>query len=121
MTKPSHLLVPAILASALLAAGCGGGDNNNGGGGGGGGGSSSSNPQVQQAVASCKSTVDQAQRISSSVKTDLKNLCEKAGSGNREEVRKAQREVCIKIIEENVPAGPTREQAKAACNRAGTP
>ena len=119
MTRRPHLLALAVLASAALVAGCGGSSNDNKStsGGGGGGSSVSSNPQVKQAVASCKQSVDQAQRLSASIKSDLKKLCDKAGSGDAAAVRKASREVCVKIVEQNVPAGPGRDQAKSACSQ----
>jgi hypothetical protein len=113
-------MVAAVLACGALAAGCGGGDDNNSSGGGdnnGSGGGSISNPQTKQAVAQCKQSVDQASQLSSSVKSDLKDICEKAGKGDESAVRKATREVCVKIVEQNVPAGPARDQAKQACNQ----
>jgi hypothetical protein len=113
MTGKLYLLLAVLLASGILAAGCGGDDDNGGGGGDG----DASNPQVKQAVARCKQSVDQAQRLSGSVKEKLRKTCEDAARGDQEAVRKATREVCVEIVEQNVPAGPAREQAKAACQQ----
>jgi hypothetical protein len=140
MTKKLVLVLTLLLACSVLAAGCGGG-------------SKSSNTEtaaqssppppppppaapttggntpttmsaaIAQAVASCKASVEAAQ-VDASTKSDLKALCEKAASGDVKEVQKAAREICRKIIEKNVPAGDTRDQALTACDQAaagGTP
>ena len=114
MRKPFRLLV-VLLAGATLAPGCGGGDDN--GGGGGDGGSSASDPRVQESIQSCKQSVDSAQSLSASVKSELRDLCEKAGSGNEAEARKASQDVCVKIVKETIPAGATRDQAVDACEQ----
>ena len=72
---------------------------------------------VSQAVATCKASVAQAQ-VDAASKADLDALCEKAASGDLEAVRKAAREVCRKIIQRNVPAGSSRDQALQACDQA---
>jgi hypothetical protein len=124
MRRMLYLLLVAMLSFTLLAAGCGGDDDDNGGGGGGastsssGGGSSSSD--TKQVIESCKQSVDQAQGLSSSVKSDLRDLCEKAGSGDEEEARKASQDVCVKIVEETIPSGPARDQAVDACKQSGS-
>ena len=89
----------------LLAAGCGGG----------GGGGSGSSSAVKREVETCKQTIDRANGLSASVKTDLKDICDKAGTGDEDAVRKATQDVCVKIVEENTPAGGARDQAVAAC------
>jgi hypothetical protein len=73
---------------------------------------------IAQAVASCKTSVEQAQ-VDASTKSDLKALCDKAASGDVKEVQKAAREICRKIVEKNIPAGDSRTQALAACDQAG--
>jgi hypothetical protein len=115
MTRRLNLLVVALLASGMLAAGCGGGDDN------GDGGSNSGVPagDVKQAEANCKRQVDQAQGLSGDVKSDLKTSCEAAAKGDEDAVRKATRDVCVKIVEQNVPAGPARDQAVDACKQSG--
>jgi hypothetical protein len=115
-----YLLLVAMLACGALAAGCGGGDDDNGGGGGSNGSSGSSgssNPSVQQAVDSCKQSVDSAQGLKADTKKELKDLCEKAGEGDESEVRKASQDVCVKIVEDTVPAGPARDQSIDACKQ----
>jgi hypothetical protein len=111
-----YLLLVALLACGALAAGCGGGDDN-GDGGGSNGSSGSSNQNVQQAVDSCKQSVDSAQGLKSDTKNELKDLCEKAGEGDESEVRKASQDVCVKIVEDTVPAGPARDQSIDACKQ----
>jgi hypothetical protein len=117
-----YLLLVTLLACGALAAGCGGGDDNGDGGGsnnssGSSGSSGSSNPNVQQAVDSCKQSVDSAQGLKADTKKELKDLCEKAGEGDESEVRKASQDVCVKIVEDTVPAGPARDQSVDACKQ----
>ena len=130
----------ALLVAGALVAGCGDDDNDSGGsdtaatqpetetGGGsggetteesGGGGANPSNPQVQQAVDACKQQIEAQPGISDDVKADLSDICEKAASGDEQAVRDATKEVCTKLVEENVPEGPAREQALQACDQAG--
>ena len=133
------LVVLGLLVAGALVAGCGGDDNNDNGGGptaaqttdtGGGsggdpstegaaGGANPSNPQVKQAVEACKQQIAAQPGISDSVKSDLSDICEKAASGDEQAVRDATKEVCVKLIEENVPEGPARDQALSACDQAG--
>jgi hypothetical protein len=133
------LVVIALLVAGAVVVGCGddddgGGDTaaqtDTGGGSGGGeestateesggGGADPSNPQVQQAVEACKQQIEAQPGISDSVKSDLSEVCEKAASGDEQAVRDATKEVCTKLIEENVPEGPAREQALTACDQAG--
>jgi hypothetical protein len=75
-----------------------------------------SNPQVKQAIASCKQSVNGAQ-VSAGVKKDLAKICEQAASGDEDAVRKASKDVCKKIVESSVPAGPSRETAVKACDQ----
>lgn len=134
------LVVIALLVAGAVVVGCGddddGGDNSaaqtqstdTGGGGssGGdtstedsGGGGNASNPQVKQAVEACKQQIEAQPGISDSVKSDLSDICEKAASGDEQAVRDATKEVCTKLVEENVPSGPARDQALTACDQAG--
>lgn len=140
MRKPVLLTMMLVLAlsTAALAA-CGGSSKSSGGGGGstststssggsgggsttsGGGTDVSNNPQVQAAVTQCKSAIDQQPTLKASTKTDLKNLCDKAASGNIKDIQDATRQVCEKIVDDTVPdsAGAAKDQAKAACKSAG--
>ena len=125
------LLVIALTALMLVAAGCGDDEENGGGGGGGGatteessgggGGESgvSDNPQVQAAVDSCKQAIQAQPTLSADVKSDLEDICEKAGSGDIKDAQQAAKEVCEKIVDESVPEGAARDQAKQACAAAG--
>lgn len=136
------LLVVGLLVASALVASCGGDDEGGGGGAdtgaqtqpgatatttetattttedGGGGGADTSDPQVKQAVESCKQQINAQPGISEAVRSDLEEICQKAASGDEREVREATKEVCRKLIEENVPDGPAREQALASCDQA---
>ena len=105
-------LFVVVLACGVLAAGCGGGSSGSSGSSGG-----SSSSAVKQDVASCKTSVDNSQGLSASVKKDLKDICDKAGSGDADAVRKATQDVCVKIVEANTPAGAARDQSVAACKQ----
>lgn len=140
---PTKLGLSAIVALALavFAVGCGGSSNNSGNStpsstpattpsttpaadttstssGGSGGGAASASPQVQAAVTACKNSVDSNPQVPASVKGDLEGICEKAASGDPAAVRKATKEVCLKIVEATVPDS-AKDQAKAACNSVG--
>ena len=131
------VVVVGLLVAGAVVVGCGD-DNGSGGGdtgasapaetteatteesgGGSGGGANPSDPQIQQAVEACKQQIGAQPGISEDVKTDLEEICEKAASGDEQAVQDATKEVCVKLIEENVPEGPAREQALAACDQAG--
>jgi len=134
------LFVIGLIMAGALVAGCGddnndtssdsaatqstdtgassGGDTSTEESGGSSGGANPSEPQVQQAVESCKQQIGAQPGLSEDVKSDLEKICEKAASGDEKEVREATKQVCIKLIEENVPEGPAREQALASCDQA---
>ena len=126
-------LAVALMLSALFAIGCGD-DNKSSSGGSSGGtstsssgssssgsssGSVSDNPQVKAAVASCKQSIDSNPAVKADVKGDLEAICDKAASGNPDDVKKAIKEVCVKIVESSVPSGPAQDTAKSACDQAG--
>lgn len=106
-----------VLACALLAAGCGGGGGGGSKSSGSGSSGSSTSSAVKQGVQACKDSVDRANGLSASVKKDLKDICAKAGSGDADAVRKATQDVCVKIVEQNTPAGAARDQAVSACKQ----
>jgi hypothetical protein len=71
---------------------------------------------VEQAVAQCKQGVKSAPHLSADTKSDLQEICEKAGSGDEEDIREAASEVCEKVVDDTIPEGtPGRDQALAAC------
>jgi hypothetical protein len=75
---------------------------------------------LQQAVQQCKDNIDKASQLSADTKDSLQEICDKAGSGNEEDIREASAEVCKKVVGDSVPKGtPGRDQALAACDKAG--
>jgi hypothetical protein len=132
MSRRLHLLLVALLAGGLIAAGCGDDDDDGGGGsdepaqtqedtgGGTGAGGTGDVPEnVDQAIEQCKQAVNAAPQLSAEVKDDLESICEDAGEGDEDAVREATKEVCVKIIEDQVPAGQARETALQSCEQAG--
>ncbi|MCW2967807.1 MAG: hypothetical protein JWM71_1579, partial [Solirubrobacteraceae bacterium] len=79
----------------------------------------SSNPQVKAAVAACKSSIDSNPAVKANIKSDLESICDKAATGDPAEVKKATKDVCLKIVESSVPAGSAQDTAKSACDSAG--
>ena len=123
------VLVIVLTALMLVAAGCGD-DEESGTGAGttttqGSGSTSGSTPETQSddakqaAVDSCKASVNAVPNLKDDTKADLEDICEDAANGDEEQVKKATREVCEKIVEDTVPAGATQDQAKQACASAG--
>ena len=130
-------LAVALMLAALFAVGCGDDDKSSDTGStsvavstdststdststdSGGGTDVSDNPQVQAAVESCKQSIDSNPAVKDDIKEDLKAICDKAASGDPEDVKSAIKEVCVKIVESSVPSGSAQDQAKAACDQAG--
>ena len=86
-----------------------------------GSGGASSNPAVAQAVTACKASISSATQLSSSLKTKLTGLCDKAAHGDVAEVKKIAAEVCKDIVNANVPSSApssVKDQALAACKKA---
>lgn len=77
----------------------------------------SSNPEVQQAVAACKKSVNAAPTLSADVKAKLTTLCDKAASGNVQDVKQVAEQVCTEIVKSTVPSS-LQSQALAACKGA---
>lgn len=132
------LILVGLLVAGAVVAGCGEEENGSegagtpttetGGGGsadptteegGGSGGAQPSEQQIEEAVAECKRQIDAQPGASDDLRADLERICENAASGDEQAVRDASKEVCTKLIEENVPDGPAREQALSACEDAG--
>jgi len=75
---------------------------------------------VEEAVESCKDGVQAtADQLSEELRGELEDLCDKAASGDDEDVRDAAIEACKKVIEETVPEGAGRDQALDACENSG--
>lgn len=72
---------------------------------------------VSQAVESCKQGIDNAQGLSDDTKDSLQEICEKAGSGDPEQIQDATVEVCKKLAGELPEIA--RDQALASCDQAG--
>jgi hypothetical protein len=76
----------------------------------------SSIPAVASAVAACKRGVQAAPTLSSTTKSKLEGICDKAANGDQEAARKAAKEVCTEIVNSSpLPAGSAKDQALAAC------
>jgi hypothetical protein len=75
------------------------------------------NPEVQSAVAACKSSVGSAPTLNSTEKGQLDNLCSQAGSGNVTQVKKVAQQVCTEIVKDSVPAAE-QSTALSACKSA---
>jgi len=127
MSRRLYLLSVALLAGGLLAVGCGDDEDDGGGGSdepaqtqeGTDGGSGGVAENVEQAIEQCKQRVNAAPQLSGEIKDDLEGICEDAGEGNEDAVRKASKEVCVKIIEDQVPPGQARDTALRSCEQAG--
>lgn len=136
MTKRLITLMAALLVLGFVVAGCGDDDNSgdsgdtaaqtvtetvtdetdtdadNGG--------AAVPANLEQAVEQCKANIEKAPQLSADTKDSLQEICEKAGSGNAEDIKDAAAEVCKKIAGDSIPEGtPGREQALAACDKAG--
>ena len=124
MTMLAMLLVFAFGTAAI--AGCGGDDEKSSspktettesGDSGGGG---STDPDIQAAVDSCKQTIDAQAQLEADTKADLKEVCDKAASGDIKDAQEASVEVCKKIAEEMVPDEAAREQVISQCEAAAS-
>jgi hypothetical protein len=116
----------ALLACGVIAAGCGDDDDDSSG---------DDSPvateseptattgdagSVEEAVQSCKEGVQaNAGQLSEDLRGELEDLCDKAASGDEQDLRDATIEACKKVIEETVPEGAGRDQAVAACDNSG--
>lgn len=125
-------LLALVLVAGLVGAGCGDDEEETTGGGNGGtppaattpsgggtGGADPNDPRVRQAVESCKRSITAAPQLQADTKKELEKICDEAAEGDANAVREAAKKVCLKIVEDTVPAGPARSQAEQACERAG--
>ena len=75
---------------------------------------------LEQAVQQCKDNIEKAPQLSADTKDSLQEICDKAGSGDAEDIKDAAVEVCKKVAGDSIPSGtPGRDQALAACDKAG--
>ena len=121
------LVLTALLACGLIAAGCGGDDDDDGG---------DDSPattesaptdtsgdigdedvdSVDEAVQACKDSVEaNSSQLSEDLRGDLEDLCEQAASGDEDEIREATLEACRRVVEETIPDAAARETALDAC------
>ena len=121
-------LLAAIMLLAFVVAGCG--DDDAGSGSNGGdtaaetetdatieSGDTSAPANLDEAVDRCKESINDSPQISDDAKSKLEGICEKAGSGDEQQVEEAAREVCETIVDESIPEGsPGREAALSACD-----
>jgi hypothetical protein len=81
-------------------------------------GSTPTGATTEEAVEACKEGVQtSAQQLSAELRADLEDICEESATGDEEDVRKASLEICKKIVEESVPAGPARDQGLETCDQ----
>jgi hypothetical protein len=128
------LILGALLACGLIAAGCGGDDDD------GGDDSPAATTEtpleieptddegaddvtppedvdsIEEAVEACKEGVQSSSaQLSEDLRNDLEDICEQAAEGDEEELREASLDICRRVVEETVPEGPGRDQALDAC------
>lgn len=78
--------------------------------------STSESSAVAAGVQACKNGVQHAPTLSSSTKSKLEGICDKAANGDEEAARKAAQEVCTEIVNSSpLPAGSAKDSALAAC------
>lgn len=73
---------------------------------------------IRAAIDACKESVRSNPQLSDDVKAELEDVCQEAESGDVDDVKKATREVCTRIVQETAPEGPARDQALATCDTA---
>lgn len=136
-----HLLLVALLACGLVAAGCGGDDDDDD--------DQTDAPEItetapdttptdttdsvlgedeetdagppigEEAVEACKESIGTVGQLTDDAQERLEEICEQAGRGDEEAVREASVEFCREFAENNLPEGSVREQALEECERAG--
>jgi hypothetical protein len=73
---------------------------------------------VEQALENCRKAVQASGgQLEQDTIDSLKQICENAATGDEDDVRKASLEICKKVIEDSVPEGPARDQALDACEK----
>jgi hypothetical protein len=111
-------MVAALIATALIAAGCGSSkssDTSGGGGGGGGNANPAVTPKVNQAVNQC---LDQAKQVKQAdARKTAEEACKAAKSGNTEKVKSAAKQECLNAVNQ-IPdsAAEQKKIAKERCD-----
>ncbi len=138
MLRAHRILPLALLAAAIVAAGCGGSSGSSG--------SSSSSASTAATsstaataptgstatapaavpsagtseVAACKRGVGTLLRLPQGTRERLEAICEKAASGNAATKRRATEEACREVVNASpLPAGEAKQRSLAACKKAG--
>lgn len=75
----------------------------------------SNEPQVKQAVAQCKKSVNAAPQLKPDTKKKLESICEKAARGDQSGIKEASKEVCLAIIDDTGITGSAADTAKQQC------
>jgi hypothetical protein len=80
---------------------------------------STTSPATAAAVESCRRGAKAIPTLSSSTRTKIEAICDKAASGNPAAVRTAAREVCEEIVKASpLPEGSAKQHAIAGCKDA---
>lgn len=80
---------------------------------------STTSPATAAAVESCRRGAKAIPTLSSSTRTKIETICDKAASGNPAAVRTAAREVCEEIVKVSpLPEGSAKRHAIAGCKSA---
>jgi hypothetical protein len=70
-------------------------------------------------IAQCRRVVEARPGLSTTVKGQLDELCQKAASENPIQVRQSAEQVCVDLVNSStIPAGVSKSQALAACKTA---
>jgi hypothetical protein len=77
-------------------------------------------PQIAAVVNACRSDISSAPVLSSSEKSKLAALCQRAATGNAAGATAVAHQVCTEIIRHTIPSGAARSQALSACRTVGS-
>jgi hypothetical protein len=121
-------LTIAVLASAVLLAGCGGGSSSSTATSSSTAAGSPSSPattstakpgsSIGSAIAQCKQIIQSQNKLPATAKRKLEGACAEAAKGNTGAVKAAAREVCEEVIgKANLPNGAAKEAAEQACKK----
>jgi ABC-type glycerol-3-phosphate transport system substrate-binding protein len=134
MSKKLLLILAMALSAALIAAGCGDDDSTTS--------TSAESTSAETTTedtaatstdavtgadaasveAACKQAIEaQGVPISDDVKAEIEQICQDAAANgdDPEALQAASQKVCELVVEDNLPEGPTRDQALKTCETAG--